>query len=147
LVNDSRNPPYQFDNVLTNQIGRWLADPANTNFHRVSGNVVHFSIAAYDNDGFSFADRNDNRTNFYSGTNYFDTPKGDVYQFNDRDVPAYVDVEMGVLDPATAVRIQTRADANLLQGEDFLRKQAGHVDLFRQRISVRPAATKARLSP
>ena len=55
-------------------------------------------------------------------------------------LPAYVEVEIGVLEPATLAKFRARTN-DLPAARDYLSKHVGQVHLFRQRIPIRPAAT------
>jgi len=125
--------------IMTKDIGRWLGQVPSTRFHQVADNVVHFRVQAFDTNGIAFSATN----NF--NTNYFQSPAlGDVYQFTDREIPPYLDLELGVMDPSTAAKLKIRADANAQQGADYFKQRIGRVDVFRQRIPIRAAATQIR---
>ena len=55
-------------------------------------------------------------------------------------VPAYVDLELGILETRTFERFRSRAD-NSAAARDFLQQQAGRVHVFRQRVPVRGVDT------
>lgn len=52
-------------------------------------------------------------------------------------IPAYVDIELGVLEAKTADRARTIGEDSLNAQEAFLTRQAGRVQVFRQRIPIR----------
>ena len=127
-------------NIMANDIGRWLyREVPSSRFHPVADNVVHFQAVANDTNGHAFAFTNNYRTNY---TDRFDGAANDVFQFSGKDLPAYVDLELGVMEPSTAAKLKIRADANPQQGEDYFKDRIGKVDLFRQRIPIRAAATQ-----
>lgn len=86
-----------------------------TNYSRVSDGIVHFSLRAFD-------------------TNGFDT-NGLSYVYTNTHLPAYLEVELGVLEPQ--VLEQARAMPSLVASSNFLAQQSSKVHLFRQRIPVR----------
>jgi hypothetical protein len=103
--------------------------------------VVHFQVEAYDADGVLY------RT--YSDTTPLDEPylhrdKGkDVYAFLSTNLPAYLDIELRVLEPATLAKFRARAQTDLDNATNYLARQIGHTHVFRQRIPVRTAGTLA----
>lgn len=125
--------------IMTREIRRWLGELPSSRFHRVTDNIVHFRVTAFDTNGIPFSATN----NF--NTNYLASPGlGDVYQFSKDALPAYLEVELGSMDPSPAAKLKIRADINAQKGIDYLREHAGQVDVFRQRIPIRPAATRIR---
>jgi hypothetical protein len=57
------------------------------------------------------------------------------YGFTNNAVPAYVELELGVLEPAVLKRYDSIPDP--LIASNFLAAHAGNVHLFRQRIAIR----------
>jgi len=98
--------------------------------------VVHFQVEAYDAAGVLY------RT--YSpiddGGFRFDRAN-DVYAFLSNNLPAYLDLELRVLEPATLARFRARAQTDLTVATNYLARQIGRTHVFRQRIPVRTAAT------
>lgn len=97
----------------------------NTNFHRVVDGIIHLRLLAYDSSGVLI-------TNNFSGVDVF--PRG--YIFSSNALPAYMDLELGILEPRALdqFRARTNNPANALA---FLEKQADKVHLFKQRIPIR----------
>jgi hypothetical protein len=58
-----------------------------------------------------------------------------AYGFYSNAVPAFVELEVGVLEPQVFEHYRSIPDATAQA--DFLQKQASHVHLFRQRIAIR----------
>lgn len=132
---------YLLVQIMTKDIGQWIADLPSSRFHRVTDNVVHFRVAAYDTNGVLYSATN----NF--GTNFLASPVlGDVYQFSKDALPAYVEVEMASMEPSAAAKLRIRADISAQQGTNYFLDRVGRVDVFRQRIPIRPAATRIRPS-
>ena len=110
------------------------------NFTRVADGVVHFRIRAYDTNGVWLT------TNALAwralgpdrGTNIALVARPQVsetaYVFRAGAIPAYVDIELGVLDPRTLERAKSIADP--LAQRNYLGQQAGAVQIFRQRIPL-----------
>jgi hypothetical protein len=65
----------------------------------------------------------------------------DNYTFYSNAVPAAVEIELGILEQRALQIYRTIPVA--VEQEKYLRKQAGHVHLFRQRISVRNVDSSA----
>jgi len=57
------------------------------------------------------------------------------YAFSNNIVPAYVEVELGILEPAILKRYNSIPDP--VAKSNFLANHAGNVQLFRQRIAIR----------
>lgn len=117
--------------------------PVNVDHSQVLDGVVHFQIEAYDADGVLY------RT--YRDTIPLEEPylhrnkANDVYAFLSTNLPAYLDLELRVLEPATLAKFRAREQADLQNGTttrlEYLGRQIGHTHVFRQRIPVRTAAT------
>ena len=147
---------YEADNVsLANLLGsatglspvsdEFMTDPPSPNpvfgtFGRVVDNVVDFRVRAYDKDG---------QTIFYPappganrGENAGDTiftalfESGDInYIFASNAVPAYVEVELGVMETPTVQRLQVLTNTPVAYWS-YLTNHAAEVHIFRQRISI-----------
>jgi prepilin-type N-terminal cleavage/methylation domain-containing protein len=135
-----------------------------TNYHRVADGVIHFRITAYDPEGRRLGF---DTTNIYpsygilrvaqngsirpfpystaphvNGANVilrqdpFDQFRRETQLvFLSNALPAYVELELGVLEPATLKQYESLRGTTV--GQDFLRRQAAKVHLFRQRIPIR----------
>ena len=119
---------YRFSaNVRRDSIGDLAAeftDPQPTNVHRVSDGIVHFSMAV----------------TYVSGTNGQGQPifsRADNFTFVSNDLPAFVDLELGVLEPSTLKQFQSIASLNTASAQNFLREHAGQIPFFRERVPVR----------
>lgn len=132
-----------------------------TNFHRLTDGVIHLRLTAYDPDGRRLGAET---TNMYSAYRILRQARNgsrlgltstasssldanvivrqDVYNpeslfmFVSNGLPGYVELELGVLEPATLKRLESFRDAPRTAAA-FVRKQAGKVHLFRQRIPIR----------
>jgi hypothetical protein len=92
--------------------------------------VVHFYVEAYDSKGLVLSNA---LAGAYLG-NYFCT---------NAVVPAYLDIELGVLDPSSYERFKARAEADASTARDqYLSKRAGRVQMFRQRVVLRAPASE-----
>jgi prepilin-type N-terminal cleavage/methylation domain-containing protein len=60
------------------------------------------------------------------------------YFYFSNGLPAYVDVELGILEPQVFDRLKAMPNASTAR--DYLQKRAGRVHLFRQRIPLRASA-------
>jgi hypothetical protein len=132
---------------------------------RVIDNVVDFRIRAYDRNGFliptSFVPLNGgftgNATNAPSGTLpsygelssplsvtplyltqiFYSLQPTDDYQytFGSNAVPAYVEVELGILETPTVAQLQAYTNTQAAYWQ-FLTNHAAQVHIFRQRVSI-----------
>jgi len=105
---------------------------------QVLDGVVHFQVEAYDAEGVLF------RPPYYSdfSDSYLRRDSvNDVHAFMSTNLPAYLDIELRVLEPATLAKFRARAETDLTRATNYLAAQIGHTHVFRQRIPVRTAAT------
>jgi prepilin-type N-terminal cleavage/methylation domain-containing protein len=115
-------------------------------FSKLLDGVVEFHVRCYDKDGNWITNRNQIATNsqaFVDITNGPDVGStiapSDVlfYGFSNNVTPAYVELEVGVLEPAVLKRL--KSIPSLLTQSNFLANHAGNIQLFRQRIAIRNA--------
>ena len=94
-------------------------------FHLVAEGVIHFQMLPFDAAGRPYT--NIVATNLtISATNV---------AFANNYLPAYVDLELGILEPQALKQFRTFTDTNMAQA--FLTRQIGRVQLFRQRLQIR----------
>jgi hypothetical protein len=96
------------------------------NFHRVADRVVSFQFTPYDRHG-----------NFL--TNYVKPTTGE-FSFLYTNLPAYLDLELAVLEPKPYDKFRSLTNAPISPPNKhllFLGKQIDHVNLFLRRIPVR----------
>jgi len=89
--------------------------------HRVSDGIVHFMLTAI------YVETNLTRTNFVRATNF---------QFT-AVLPAFVDVELGVLEPATLKQFESLKSFDLASAKSFLVNNAGKIHFLRERVPIR----------
>jgi Tfp pilus assembly protein PilW len=116
---------------------------SNTEFHRVLDGVVNFTVNAYDANGRLLTNSMvPSVANFqgYVCTNQFDLASGVITNVS---LPAFIEVELAVLEPAVLAKYQARLDSGgLAAATNYLAGKAGQVHVFRQRVAIRPAATR-----
>jgi prepilin-type N-terminal cleavage/methylation domain-containing protein len=126
----------------------WQVDPTNLiadvihqhprQFTPVLDGVIHFRAVPYDAYGVPMIVR---PTNLYAPEVLLERDFGGYtrYTFLSNALPAYLEIELGVLEPRTLEQFKT-----FPQGSDrakqFLAEHAGQVHLFRQRVPVRLGA-------
>ncbi len=98
---------------------------------RVADGIVHFRLQFYNTAGKLI-------TNSQIPAIYVNpSPTGErITLFNNDSLPAIVEVELGILEPA--IMEQARS-MSLGSQKDYLEKQAGKVHIFRQQIAIRNA--------
>jgi hypothetical protein len=96
-----------------------------TNLHRISDGIVHFAFMP---------------TYAVSSNNYV---RGEV-TFPLRvstnvlmELPAYVDVEIGVIEPTTLKQYQALRDLDAARAKTFLTEHVGKIHFFRERVPIR----------
>lgn len=112
----------------------------NSSISKVLDGVVEFHVRCYDNNGVWITNGSLISTNeFVRITNSLTIAPGDVefYGFSNNVAPAYVEVEVGVLEPAVLKRM--KSIPSLITQSNFLANHAGNIQVFRQRIAIRNA--------
>ena len=108
-------------------------------FQRVIDGVIHFRVRAYDHNGLLIT--NNFNTNILSGvlvtTNVFDKDVEYSYAFTNKALPAYLEIELGVLEPQVAERYRSYPNATV--ASNYLARRAGAIHLFQQRVPIRMA--------
>jgi hypothetical protein len=113
-----------------------------TNYQPIVDGVVHFRIHAYDTNGFLL----NYLTNVGGVRMIYDplnaVPPGTLaaetrYAFTNAAVPAYLEVEMGILEPRVLERY--KSFPNPAVASNYLARQSAAVHLFQQRIPIRAA--------
>jgi len=108
-------------------------------FRPVLDGIVHFSVRGHDIDGMIFT----NWTGVPGGLSYF---LNGGYT-NNNVLPGYLDIEVAILRPDTLAKFKARLDPlapfpqSIQRATNYLAKQIGNTDIFRQRVAIRPAAT------
>jgi type II secretory pathway pseudopilin PulG len=107
---------------LTTQLAMARAGDPTKNFRPVISGVLHFRFVAYDTNGIAYY------------TNNLLPPDG--YMFQTSSIPAYVDLELGILETKTLEQFNARSN-NPAKATAYLQAHAGSVHLFKQRIPIR----------
>ena len=114
------------------------------NISKILDGVVEFRVHCYDPNGMLLTNGSPSiaSNNFVIITNAAGfglpaIPANEVlfYGFSNNIVPAYVEVQVGVLEPAVLKRYRSIPDPTVRS--NFLASHAGNVQLFRQRIAIR----------
>lgn len=132
-----------------------------TNLVRVMDGVVHLQFTAYDSNGRPIVEYTPNGGLYRITTNYnairnpavrpqpfwtnnlilvdqlAATKPVTKFAFLSNALPASIEVELGVLEPATYKQFQAMQAGPASVAQSYLSKQAGKVHLFRQRIPIR----------
>ncbi len=103
-----------------------------TNFQKIASGVVHFRVSAYDQSGVRITSVN--RPDQIIAVPEFRARSESRLYFMDKQMPAYLELELGYLEPPVADQAKSFPDRAVARR--FLEKQAGKVHLFRQRIPV-----------
>lgn len=113
-----------------------------TNLNRILDGVVHFKVRAYDPAGNWITSSNQ-----FSPDNLFNVVvrepslarsaagESEYYLFTTNVVPAFVELELGVLEERAIVRARTITDTQ--SRSNYLAREAGRVHLFRLKVPVR----------
>ncbi len=100
--------------------------------HRVADGIVHFQIEAYDRNGIRITSQNTNGIYAAPLLNSVE------YSFTGNAVPAYLELELGVLEYQTLKKLQALPAAGTVREVYLAREQtAGRVHIFRRHITIR----------
>ncbi len=111
--------------------------------NRIIDGVVHFKVRAFDPSGVWITNSlaGGNTEIHLAQTGAFVTNEVLQYWFTNRAVPAFVELELGVLEARTLARLKSIPDVTARR--NYLQEQVGRVHIFRTRVPVRnvePAA-------
>jgi len=155
-IQSTTSPYVTTNNSARLQVG--ILENVTTNDVRMSkliDGVVHFRIRAFDINGTPWGEY---LTNGYyrayptfGGTNYSvsttnlapwapNPPEEMVYYFQSNAIPAYVEIELGVLEDRALKRFNAISSGSPGAGLTYLTNHAGLVHVFRQRITIKSAA-------
>ena len=114
-----------------------------TNFHQVVDGVVHLWADAYTGDGLLSSNA------FFHVAGQASTLS---YGFTNRALPAFVDLELAILEPGAVEKFRARLDSAAPdtptpQATTFLEKQIGRTHFFRQRVAIKAGRNAANLQP
>jgi hypothetical protein len=107
-----------------------------TNLNRIMDGVVHFKVRAFDPNGQWITTNNlFNAAVLPPGLANFALGESEFYRFTNNIVPAFVELELGVLEERAIIRARTITDTQ--SRSNYLAREAGKVHLFRLRVPVR----------
>jgi hypothetical protein len=147
LYRFSTNGPW-YDAFSFDTLSNWYRAFTNgtADGHRVTDGIVHFKVQPYDAKGRIY-DPNTWVSVIAGNTNISPNVQADLtnniriapegFAFSGRFTPAYVEVEIGILEPESTRRFNAIAANNPSGAQAFLNENAGKIHLFRQRIPVR----------
>jgi hypothetical protein len=95
-------------------------NPSPNGFRRVADGIVHFRLLAYTPDGLVIT-----TNSAFSG----------IYRYRMTNLPAHVDVELGILEPKSVERLGSMPDNATRR--NYLVKHPAEVHYFRQRVPIR----------
>jgi hypothetical protein len=101
---------------------------------RVAEGIVHLSLRAFNTNGIEYIPGGAPFTNNIAV--WDDVPSAGL-AFTNQMLPAFLELELGMVDPQVYRQYKAINDANSAAAAIFLQNQAGKVYLFRQRIPIR----------
>ena len=107
----------------------------NTNFNRIIDGVVNFRIRTFGTNGGLLFNTTNAASTFKVFTNSISGNES-LYQFQNNAVPAYVEVELGILETRTLERYRSYSNSPAL-ALNYLTNHAAQVHIFRQRVPIR----------
>lgn len=144
LYRFSTNGPW-YEVFAFNNFSNWWRSFTNgtADGHRVTDGVVHFKVQPYDAKGRIYEPGTWTNSIPTNGTVNIGLLinniriETDGFAFSGRFTPAYLEVEIGILEPETTRRFNAIAANNPSGAQAFLSQNVGKIHLFRQRIPVR----------
>ena len=109
---------------------RAFENAAQTNAHHVMDGVINLQVRIYDSRGLAYTNTGPN------SVSNLNLALPDGFAFAGDYVPAYAELELGVLEPDAYRQYQAKA-VNPVAAKQFLAERAHNVHLFRQRIPIR----------
>jgi hypothetical protein len=123
----------------------WLVSTSrvdHTNFHQVVDGVVHLWADAYSVDGVLSSNA------FFRVAGQASTMS---YGFTNRALPAFVDLELALLEPGAVEKFRARLDPGngppSVRATKFLETQIGRTHFFRQRVAIKAGRAAANEQP
>ena len=116
-------------------------------FTRVLDGVVGLTITALDTNGQVYFNNDPTQapaatdSRGYTNANIH-IIQPDFFGFRSNALPAYLDIELAILEPSTLAKFRAREDIGLPQANEYLQRQVGRTHVFRQRVAIRPSATQ-----
>jgi hypothetical protein len=104
------------------------AREGDANVHRITDGVVQFQITPFDARGRAYP--------IPTGTNDLSVKVDEVF-FENRFLPAHVELEIGLMEPETVRKFNAINPMSTNAAQVFLLQQIGKMHLFRQRIAIR----------
>lgn len=121
-------PPNTMSISASNLSWRLLNSTVNndTNFHRLADGIIHLELKAYDRLG-----------NAITGNQAIALGPIVGYEFFHTNLPASLELELGVVEPRTFDRFKSLAPRGLVTARAFLEERASRVHILRERIPIR----------
>ena len=123
-IPDTFNPDPEIYGLSGTAMNTGLNNPG---FHAVIDGVVHLRLLAFDLNGIPINGFSSNQEVRAVGGNYV---------FMNGNLPAYLDVELGILEPRALAQFRARTN-DFAKAGAYLEKHADKVHLFKQRIAIR----------
>lgn len=138
---------YRFDASTTTNLGvetlkRGFDNPPqdlidNKFLHRIIDGVVHFQMKVFDVNGREYGLAGaSNTVPYITYDNIYGIPE--LAFVNDR-LPAYVELELGIIEPQVYLQVKPLLAANRALALNFLNTHANKIHYFRQQIPIRTA--------
>jgi len=132
-------PAYPFAGTTNLAYGAYLNATNPANLSKILDGIVEFRVRCYDPNGLILTNGSGSiKSNYFvTVSNSFVIAPGEVgfYGFSNNIVPAFVELQVGVLEPAVLKRY--RAIPDPVAQANFLVNHAGNVQVFRQRVAIR----------
>jgi len=128
-------------------------NPPSVNISKILDGVVEFRVRCFDTNGALLTGDSfvtNNYVNISNAPLAVAPNEMSFYAFSNNIVPAYVEIEIGVMEPAVLRRYNSIPFTATQSRTNFLATHAGNVELFRQRVAIRnvdPGAYLTNYSP
>ena len=145
----NRSAPFLLSSNFQSAIQNAVLTGSPTNLSRIADGVVHLRLSAFATNGYpityvsgftnAFFSTNESVLNYYASVRNATTgPSSDSCYFWSNAVPAYVELELGILEPQILERWRSFPAGSAAQAQaQYFSNHVAQVHLFRQHIPVR----------
>ena len=140
-TNASRLANNQFVKTFNRPPRELMNNPSGRQLSRIIDGVVHFRVLFYNEQGrlYSTNSVTDFPTDNFNIAADYNIVGQKRSVFRDDRLPAYVEIELGILEPVAVDQVRAIPEINIQQRRDFVTTNANKVHFYRRQIPIRTA--------